>query len=719
MSATWYCSFCKNDIPESHQKCPNCSKSIRCLFCNAVQRLQRTAVTCEKCKKSLLEAPRVPVPIATSSTAICTPEAVATSEEVLARARRSLGADASKLFVDADFPRPSASSGVGWKSFHDMPEIALFGAEGLPAPQDTIQGELGDCWLISVMALLAHHKPTLLYDLFVSKERSVDGIYAVRLWVEGSWVTVVVDSYLPVNKGLLGRDGFTYAHSQRGTTCWAALLEKAVAKVTGGGYESLTSGQATEAFLLFTGLPTLHHDRDDRTVEWSENFLSATIVRDVVGAGNLVAVTCTGGVDIGLSKDHVYSVLDLNNDHGELLLQLRNPWGVSRYTGVVGPKNAFTERAAKMEDYRKQNELMRAVTAALSPAAAIGQMVEDRVQKEVRAVGERAVVSRAPSAPDGVFWIPFGLFVAHFSDLYICRPSPGSVIFTEPHVVPRVPRQMPTNDELKRMVISVQSQTKVTVFCSQRSARVKGTVYADMMVCVCPIADPNKKPKSSGGLFSKAPTDFTEITGTPFLGASRIQQTVVEEFDLKAGHYVVFPVSLQCMQKVGNATSSSIHLSVYAPSKTIVAHVPESGAPFLHLVPAHVICRGVKENPAVLAQALKDVTLYTLWRANACLTIAVFEKSLFGGDKGTAKVTVDFKDTTGMVFLPRGRKSCCDVPYGAVAVVSFACVEAHTGKYTLKVDRDVEVAFSDVATKVLPSSENDLLAPVKIKQCLP
>ena len=82
-----------------------------------------------------------------------------------------------------------------------------------------------------------------------------------------------------------------------------------------------------------------------------------------------------------------------------------------------------------------------------------------------------------------------------------------------------------------------------------------------------------------------------------------------------------------------------------------------------------------------------------------------------------AKITTDYKGTTGMLFVPKGKRSCSDVPAGACAVVSMAVVAAHTGKYQCSLDRDIEVAFSDIATKVSASSENDLLAPVKIKQC--
>eukprot|EP00658_Telonema_sp_P-2_P019246 TRINITY_DN17577_c0_g1_i2.p1 TRINITY_DN17577_c0_g1~~TRINITY_DN17577_c0_g1_i2.p1 ORF type:complete len:370 (-),score=48.65 TRINITY_DN17577_c0_g1_i2:112-1221(-) len=338
----------------------------------------------------------------------------------------------------------------------------------------------------------------------------------------------------------------------------------------------------------------------------------------------------------------------------------------------------------------------RSTARRMCPMAALGQAVEAKAEQECKEIGDRAAVSRASSAPDGVFWMPFSLFESCFSDLYVCLPKPGDLVFTEPHVVPQTPRYIPTDKELQRMVIRVTSYTTISVFCTQRSARVKDTVYADMMVCVCPIADPSKK---GGGLFSTI--DYSKIEGTPQLSDSGIHQTVLSEFKLKAGLYVVFPISVQCKQKVGTSSSSAIHMSVYTPRRELVVPVPSSSASLLRLIPAHVLCYAVRHHPKALVQPLKDVVLYTLISSNLCIAVAVYEKGMFGGS-GTAKITTDYKGSKGMLFIPKGKRSCSDVPAGACAVVSMAVVAAHTGKYQCSLDRDIAVSYTHLRAHETP-----------------
>lgn len=65
------------------------------------------------------------------------------------------------------------------------------------APEDIRQGSLGDCWLLSSMAVLTR-RPELLRRLLVTKRVNKEGVYALRLFKEGRWTTVFVDDRLPV-----------------------------------------------------------------------------------------------------------------------------------------------------------------------------------------------------------------------------------------------------------------------------------------------------------------------------------------------------------------------------------------------------------------------------------------------------------------------------------------------------------------------------------------
>lgn len=71
-----------------------------------------------------------------------------------------------------------------------------------------------------------------LVNHVVPKGQSFDhyyiGAFHFRIWHFGHWVDVVVDDRLPFHKN---KNNLAYIHSKRGDVFWAALLQKAYAKV--------------------------------------------------------------------------------------------------------------------------------------------------------------------------------------------------------------------------------------------------------------------------------------------------------------------------------------------------------------------------------------------------------------------------------------------------------------------------------------------------------
>lgn len=212
--------------------------------------------------------------------------------------------------------------------------------------EDVAQGQLGVCWFVSALSLVAQREELIgrlfpagpLLDAIRAAGELVPphaeaavaagdhaaataalapatvplhprNMYQVRLCVDGLWRVVTVDGRIP-------------AHSYTGKVCyssslrrqaWVPIVEKAAAKVV-GSYGGLASGTVGEALRLLTGAPVMSlylrtdESEDQRSQRHSDEWKEAEAAADAgvsAGAGGRagprsgVSSSCPWELDLG------------------------------------------------------------------------------------------------------------------------------------------------------------------------------------------------------------------------------------------------------------------------------------------------------------------------------------------------------------------------------------------------------------------------------------
>ncbi|ORC84771.1 calpain-like cysteine peptidase [Trypanosoma theileri] len=396
-----------------------------------------------------------------------------------------------KMFVDLKFPPISSSlqqssdkkkivylDSITWKRPSDYvpPErhkdIQLF-RNGID-PQDIDQGQLGDCWLMCVLSVLAD-RSSMVKSIFrhpisssKAKKEQKYGAYRVNINKHGWWENVIVDSYLPTMncQPIFGKC------SDDPCELWVSLVEKAYAKLH-GSYASIIGGDALLAFQDLTGFPVISFDSMWKDAVHDSEAASRffKMLRGYKKKGYVITIG-TPGTDTsaytglqqskepfhqstknsnnmqelykraGLGMGHAYSVLDVRQFSfpNIKLLKVRNPWGAGggEWTG------AWSDSSDKW----KQHPLVR---RACKPT----------------------------KKDDGTFWMEWSDIVRFFNSGGVCMVErnwhdyriPGRFSGVVPSVVLRV---------------SVKRSTRVVFILSQQDKRATGVdgPYAAFLITV-------------------------------------------------------------------------------------------------------------------------------------------------------------------------------------------------------------------------------------------
>ncbi|XP_071126006.1 calpain-15-like [Mytilus edulis] len=371
-----------------------------------------------------------------------------------------------KNFTDKEFPpndfslfkhpRPGGSN-IQWLRLKDVKDNDGKVPKHLkvydkPTANDIIQGEIGNCWFICALAVVAERK-NLLERIVVTKDYCPEGAYVVRLCKDGIWKTVVLDDYFPVDQ----YNRLKYSKARRGQL-WVPLIEKAAAKIH-GCYQALGSGRTVESLSLLTGEPCEHlslneHKDFSKTIDNMLIWSKLTHARD---CGYLMCTSCEAKdvftpeycKSLGLITSHAYSLLDVYDmDTGENLLKIRNPWGSESWKGD------WSDSSSKW------------------------QKVKPEVKKKLKPDGNK----------HGIFWIEFKEFRKYFGSVEICK--------TRDWHETRIKGSFPStaNGPWKFAKVYVQNKTDLCLGLHQKNKRGNhgNEDFVDMLIVVMEILDGRK-----------------------------------------------------------------------------------------------------------------------------------------------------------------------------------------------------------------------------------
>jgi hypothetical protein len=167
------------------------------------------------------------------------------------------------VFEDEHFPINHAlgrelnakyAPNIVWIRASECPGASLLGAK--IAPEDVLEGELDDCYLVSALTLLAL-QPSLVRSLFnLAASNKEEGRYCVCLWRQGERLEIQVDDRIPCH---VSTRTPVFARCRGATGFWVQIVEKAFAKLY-GSYSSLAGGNTAEALHDLTGRPVFDYN---------------------------------------------------------------------------------------------------------------------------------------------------------------------------------------------------------------------------------------------------------------------------------------------------------------------------------------------------------------------------------------------------------------------------------------------------------------------------
>lgn len=211
---------------------------------------------------------------------------------------------------------PGTTNGATYESFSTYP---LFSAAG-PSENDIVQGQIGDCYFLSVLSSVAKLDPDKIRQSILDMG---DGTYLVQFTKGGKNVFVHVDGELPV----LSNGQLDYAGLGAGNSTWVAITEKAYAVFHGpaASYASIDGGWMDQVYSALGDAPKSNYGGAGSAA------LISLIAAEISQGESVTYGTDTVTDGAPLIADHAYTVDSVvTASNGQIVgLVLRNPWGIA------------------------------------------------------------------------------------------------------------------------------------------------------------------------------------------------------------------------------------------------------------------------------------------------------------------------------------------------------------------------------------------------------
>ncbi|XP_020572133.1 calpain-type cysteine protease ADL1 isoform X2 [Phalaenopsis equestris] len=322
--------------------------------------------------------------------------------------REALLASGNTNFTDQEFPPNDKSLYIDpgnppiklqvvseWRRPTDIVKESSIGSRpclfsGTVNSSDVCQGRLGDCWFLSAVAVLTD--VSRISEVIITHDYNDEGIYTIRFCIQGEWVPVVVDDWIPCE----APEKPAFATSKKRNELWVSILEKAYAKLH-GSYEALEGGLVQDALVDLTG--GAGEEIDLRSPQAQIDLASGRLWSQLLyfkQEGFLLGAGSPSGSDVhvsssGIVQGHAYSVLQVREVDGHKLVQIRNPWA-----NEVDWNGPWSDSSPEWTDRMKHK------------------------------------LKHVPRAKDGIFWMSWQDFQIHFRSIYVCRVYPPDMRYSVP-----------------------------------------------------------------------------------------------------------------------------------------------------------------------------------------------------------------------------------------------------------------------------------------------